>query len=97
MAQITKETVEHIAELANLTVSGEEEKFAKLLSDTIDYIKVLEELDTSNVQETFQVTGTTNVYQIDNENIATLTREGALSNAKKVVDNLVENEPVFNR
>ena len=97
MSQITKETVHHIAELSNLDVKGEEEKFASLLSDTLDYIKVLDELDTTNTKETFQVTGLTNVFQKDNENKATLSREDALSNAKRVVSNLVENDPVFNR
>jgi len=46
---ISKEEVKKIADLANLDISGDAEKLASLLSDTLDYIQTLKELDTSNV------------------------------------------------
>jgi aspartyl-tRNA(Asn)/glutamyl-tRNA(Gln) amidotransferase subunit C len=94
-AKITKEQVKHIAKLAKLEVSGEEERFAELLSDTLDYIEILNELDTSKVSETYQVTGLTNVYQKDDENKATITQKEALSNAKEVKGGLIVTKGVF--
>jgi aspartyl/glutamyl-tRNA(Asn/Gln) amidotransferase C subunit len=94
---ITKEEVKKVAELAQLDVSGDEEKFADLLSDTLEYIKVLSELDTENVEETYQVTGLKNVFKVGKENYATVTKEEALSNAHEVVDGLVVTKAVFNR
>ena len=62
--KISKEQVLHIANLCNLTLSEKEiDKLSEMLTDTVDYIKILEELDTSNTLETYQVTGKTNVFQ----------------------------------
>jgi len=94
---ISKEEVKKIGKLSELNVLGEEEKFSELLSDTISYVDILNELDTSNTPETYQVTGLTNVFQKGSENKATLTKEEALSNAKGVEDGLFVTDPVFDR
>lgn len=91
------EDVKKIAILAKLDISGDEERFSKLLSETIDYIKVLQELDTSKVKETFQVTGLTNVFQQKEGQNATISKEEALSNAKEVIDGLIATKGVFDR
>jgi len=93
--QITKEQVKKIAQLAKLDVTGQEEKFADLFTDTLKKIDVLRELDTSNVKETFQVTGLSNVFQGEESIRATLSKKEALSNAKEKVDGLFATEPVF--
>jgi len=96
MSNISKEQVNHIADLAQMPLEeGEAEMFSELFSDTIDYIGVLNELDTSNVTETFQVTGLVNVFQKDNANVRTLTQEEALQNAKETERGLIVTRGVF--
>ena len=99
MAQniISIEEVKKIAQLANLDITGDEEKFAELLSDTLNYVQILNELDTSNVKETYQVTGLKNVFQEEGKNTATLSKEDALSNGNKVENELFTTDPVFER
>jgi aspartyl/glutamyl-tRNA(Asn/Gln) amidotransferase C subunit len=79
---ITIDDVKKIAQLSQLEIAGEEEKFTKLFQDTLDYIQVLNELDTSKTKETYQVTGLSNVFQKDGENTVTLSQDDALQNAK---------------
>jgi aspartyl-tRNA(Asn)/glutamyl-tRNA(Gln) amidotransferase subunit C len=93
---ISKEEVKKIAELSNLDVSGEEERFSELLSDTISYVDILNEVDTSNIPETYQVTGLTNIFQKGSENKTTLSKEEALSNVKPE-KGLFVTDPVFDR
>lgn len=93
---ITNDDVIKIAKLTNLDVAGMEEKLSKMLTETVDYIQVLEELDTKNFSETYQVTNSTNVYQEKDSNSETLDKSAALQNSsdntqglfgtKKVID-----------
>ncbi|MBI1982167.1 MAG: Asp-tRNA(Asn)/Glu-tRNA(Gln) amidotransferase subunit GatC [Candidatus Levybacteria bacterium] len=77
-----KINVSHIAKLANLSLKEEEkEKFEKQLSSILDYVKKLEEVDTSKVEPTPQVTGLKNITRED-QTIPSLSQEEALSNAK---------------
>ena len=72
--------VSHIAKLANLPITdGEKKKFEKQLSETLDYVKQLEEIDTKGVDPTSQVTGLENVTR---EDVAkpSLSQEEALQN-----------------
>lgn len=58
--------VKHVAKLANLTLkSGEEEKFENQFTETLKTVEVINELDTSGVDSTSQVTGLTNVTRED--------------------------------
>ena len=58
--------VKHIAKLANLTLKpGEEAKFKKQFADTLKTVSLINELDTSNIESTSQVTGLTNVTRED--------------------------------
>jgi len=93
---ISKEEVKKIADLANLDISGEVDRLASLLSNTLGYIQTLKELDTTNVEETFQVTGLTSVFQDDSE-ADSLTKEEALSNASDSYKGLFSTKPVFKR
>lgn len=66
MTTLTKEQVLHIAKLARLTLTPEEvESMTKELSSILNYIDVLSEVDTSNVEPTAQVTGLTNALRKD--------------------------------
>lgn len=74
--------VSHVAKLASLPLSeAEKKKFEKQLSETLDYVKQLEELDTKGVEPTSQVTGLENVTR---EDVVTssLPQEEVLKNAK---------------
>lgn len=74
--------VKHVAKLANLPLKDEEvDKFENQLSSILDYIKKLQEVDTSKVEETSHVTGLENVLRED-ETRSSLSQEEALSNAK---------------
>ena len=51
---ISKQEVQHIAKLARISLTPEEEeKFQKELSSILDYIKKLEQVDTSRVKPAF--------------------------------------------
>ncbi len=87
--------VNHVAKLANLELkAGEEEKFAKQLSEVLDYIQKLNEVDTSNVEPTSQVTGLENVLREDIPTLS-LTQEEALSNAPSQQDGLFKVKGIF--
>lgn len=96
--KLTNEEVLHIANLCNLTLSADElERLGEMLTDTIDYIKVLEELDTDSTNETYQVTGKTNVFQKPDEPETTLTQEESLANAAEKINDLFATKAVFDR
>ena len=63
-SRVTKEDVKRIALLCRLKVTEEEiSLFSKLFTETLKYMDMLNELDTTGVAETYQVTGLTNVFQ----------------------------------
>lgn len=67
--------------MAGLTLSGEEvAKFQKELGKTLEYVEILEELDTEGTEPTSQVTGLENVFREDKlEEERTFSRKEALS------------------
>lgn len=66
MAKITDQTVRHVAKLARLHLTDAEvERFSKQLSNVFEYIDILNEVDTENVEPTAQVTGLKNVLRED--------------------------------
>lgn len=77
-----KINVKHVAQLANLPLSvDEEKKFEGQLEETLTYIEGLNEINTKNIEPTDQVTGLENVLR-DDETKPSLSQEEALSNAK---------------
>jgi aspartyl-tRNA(Asn)/glutamyl-tRNA(Gln) amidotransferase subunit C len=83
-----KLNVSHIAKLANLPLHEDEiEKFAPQLESTLEYIEQLNEIDTTNVEPTSQVTGLENATRDDAVN-ESLTQEQALSNSVNKHNNL---------
>lgn len=76
--------VKHIAKLANLNLTlAQEYSFLNQLSETINYINDLNELDTQDVVPTYQVTGKTNAWREDTIT-SSLSKDDALKNALKV-------------
>ncbi len=89
--------IKHIAKLANLPISQKEEKTLETqLTETLNYVEMLKEVDTENVEPTAHVTGLENVTRKDKAEDS-LTQTQALSNTTKhyqgffVVDALLDN------
>lgn len=75
-----KINIPHVAQLANLPITQAEEKtLEKQLSETLAYVDILNEIDTTNTQPTNNVTGLENVMREDNAS-ASLPQEDALAN-----------------
>ena len=85
MSALTLEQVRHVAKLARLQLSAEEEqKTLGQLQQILDAFTTLEELDTSAVAATYQVNLTTGFTRPD-EVEPTLGVEKALANAPQRV------------
>ncbi len=64
--KLEKKDIEHIANLARLELSESElEKYGSQLSDVLNYIDMLQEVDVEGVEPTAQVTGMENIYRED--------------------------------
>ena len=58
MAKVTPETVEHVARLAQLSLTAEERvTFARQLDDVLAYAESIQSLDTSGVEPMSHVSG----------------------------------------
>jgi len=63
---LKKEDVEHLAKLARIKLTEKESKnLPEQLSNILKYVEQLNEVDTTDVEETSQVTGLENVVQKD--------------------------------
>lgn len=93
---LTKDQVKHVAKLANLPLtSDEEEKYSEQLSKILEYIEQLNQVDTKDVEPTFNVSGAFNKFRTD-ETSASLPQEEALSNAPKKEKGFFVTKGVFN-
>ncbi len=96
--KMSSEEVLKIAKLVELSLTSEEiKKLSVMLPETLDYVKVLDELDTKNIDETYQVTGLKNVFMPKGKNVTTLNQEEALGNAKEAIQDKFSTEAVFDR
>lgn len=94
-SRLNRGHVKHVAKLANLSLtSEEEEKYSEQLSKILDYVDQLNQVDTSFVESTFNVTGQNNVLR-DDSTVAGLSSEEALSNASKKENGMFETKGVF--
>lgn len=97
---ITPQTVAHVAQLANLPLSNQEQAaFTQAFDSTLTEINRLLELDVSTVAPTHHTTGLQNVWREDVvQTERVLTQEQALSQAAHtwngyvVVDRVLEEE-----
>lgn len=84
---INEDEVKYIADLASLKLSEKEtETFAKQLSDIVDYVEKLDELDTENIVPTAYTIPVKNVLRKD-EVEESLDLEKVLKNAPEEQDN----------
>lgn len=76
-----------IIKLANLPLTEEEEeKYSQQLSAILDYIDQLNQVDTENIEPTFNVTGLSNVVRED-ETLPFLSQKEGFFVTKGVFDN----------
>ena len=95
--KISRDQVKHIAKLANLPLTAEEEeKYPDQLSKILDYVEQLNKVDVSGVEPTFNVSGQENVMAKDEVGDCTLTQEEALANAPQKKEEMFVTKGVFN-
>jgi aspartyl-tRNA(Asn)/glutamyl-tRNA(Gln) amidotransferase subunit C len=92
---LTIKEVEHVARLARLRLSPEElEKMRVQLSNILDYIDMLKEVDVAGVPPTAQVTDLLNILRAD-EVRPSLPREDVLMNAPDQQDGMFRVKAIF--
>jgi aspartyl-tRNA(Asn)/glutamyl-tRNA(Gln) amidotransferase subunit C len=66
MTQISRDDVQHLAQLSSLALSDQEvDSLRADIAGILDYINQLQELDTTGVEPTYQVTDLENVWRDD--------------------------------
>jgi aspartyl-tRNA(Asn)/glutamyl-tRNA(Gln) amidotransferase subunit C len=93
--KLTSDQVKKVAKLANLPITlEEEEKYAEQLSAILDYIDLLNSVDTKDVKPTFNVMPDKNVMRQDVIG-ESLSPEDALKNASNKKDGYFVTKGVF--
>lgn len=86
---ITKKDVEHVATLAKLKFNDEQlEKFTDQIEDIIDLVDTLNEVDTTNVETTFNVTDQLNRMREDVA-VRSNDKEALLANAPETENGFI--------
>ena len=94
-SKLTEREVRHVAKLAGLILALQEiRKFQKQLSEILDYISQLNELDTTKVKPTSQVTGLENVFREDKPR-PSLSQKEVLSGAKNTEKGMFKIKAIF--
>lgn len=91
MTQISRDDVQHLAQLSSLHLSDAElDSLQADLSNILQYVQQLSELDTAGVTPTYQVTDLENVWRDDQVIDSQVTREQLLELAPEVANNQVK-------
>lgn len=94
--KLTSDEVKHIAKLARLELSEEEiEKFGGQLSGILTNAKMLDEVDTSNVEPIAQITGLRNVTFEDKEEPCNLADKLLEQSPQQIQDHMIKVKNVF--
>ena len=89
--EIKREDILHLADLSNFSLSEKQvSSLEKDLSVIIKYISQLDELDTENVEPTYQVFEMENVWRDDEILEQDASREDLLELSKEVIDNQIK-------
>lgn len=80
MTVISRDDVQHLAQLSSLQLTDEElESLQADIGNILGYVEQLSELDTTGVEPTYQVTGLENVWRDDSVIKSDVTREQLLA------------------
>lgn len=89
--------VAKVAKLANLPLTpGEEKKYSEQLSKILDYVEQLNQVDTTDVGATYNISPNLNVMAKD-EVRKSLSQKDAISNAANTKDGFIISKGVFNQ
>jgi len=95
---ITIEELKKLAQLARIKLTSDEEKrYAETISVVLDYMKILNEVDTNGVEQTSQVTGLEDVARVDEPRDCKIVKEllaqmPQIENNELVVPGVFENQ-----
>lgn len=88
---ITREDVVHLAELSNIFLAEDQiEPLIKDLDNILGYISQLDELDTDNVEPTYQCFDMQNVWREDEVEEFEAKREDLLALTRESEDNQIK-------
>lgn len=88
MSKLSRDDVLKLAELSRLRLSDVEvERLRAELSEILDYVEQLDNVDTSGLEPTYQVTGLKNVMRPDETKDYGYKTEVLLKNAPEIQDN----------
>lgn len=91
MSTISDDDVRHLATLSNIQLAEDEAAGLRQdLTNILDYIEQLSELDTANVEPTYQVTGLQNVWRDDIVDDSGVLREDLLNLAPEQRDSQIK-------
>ncbi len=87
--------VKHVAKLANISLTPQEySTYEKQLTKVLDYVELIESVETKNVEPTFNVIPENNITQKDTVS-KNLTQEEAIKNAVVKKDGYIVTKGVF--
>jgi len=87
MAKLTRDDVLKLAALSKLRLSDEEiEKMRDELSEILDYVEILDKVEVSGLDPTYQVTGLKNIRRQDEVKDYGYKTEDLLKNAPALKD-----------
>jgi aspartyl-tRNA(Asn)/glutamyl-tRNA(Gln) amidotransferase subunit C len=87
MSKLSREDVLKLAALSKLRLSDEEvERLSLELSEILNYVETLDNVDTTGLKPTYQVTGLTNVSRADETKDYGYETKDLLKNAPAVQD-----------
>ncbi len=91
MAELTREDVLRLAQLARLSLTDEEvEEFQSELSAILGYVQQLQDVDVTGLKPTTQVSGLTNVMRDDVLEDYGIDRKDLLKNVPAVEDEMIK-------
>jgi aspartyl-tRNA(Asn)/glutamyl-tRNA(Gln) amidotransferase subunit C len=91
MTQISRNDVQHLAQLSSLHLSDSElDGLQADLSNILQYVEQLGELDTAGIEPTYQVTDLENVWRADQVPSSSVSREQLLALAPETANNQVK-------
>ena len=91
MSTITNDDVRHLAQLSSLQMSDDEVQAIRAdIENILNYVQQLNELDTTGVEPTYQVTGLQNVWRDDQIDGGGVSREQLLALATERTENCVK-------
>ena len=91
MTQISRDDVQHLAQLSSLALSDDEINDLQVdIGNILGYVNQLSELDTTGIEPTYQVTDLTNVWRDDVVDDYGLTRADLLALAPATANNQIK-------